>query len=287
MKREELLYQRLTTYEPVAGLLTKYAGKPAVFYLEAPDDTDIGWMGEPYPRVCYTFDMRANQEQKSVGSLMVKLYCQKLSLPPERIEPELRQCLRDMLLKPDGESPSCFSWVGSSPFDIDEKGVTGSEIIFNILEYPCQETTNPDPVEAMNQYIKRFYPEACVLWFDEVEPIAITDPCSPVFYCRLENVEKDRENNTVVWMNGKIAVYLLCPDVGRRIKMMTALANRLSLDGEVLMFDRSPMFVKQLQINHQADYLTAGQLTVTVNYGLLRYPEKKPFLTETKMIYEK
>ena len=67
-----------------------------------------------------------------------------------------------------------------------------------------------------------------------------------MIYCRLITIDKGEETNTVAWMDGKLAVHVLCPDNETRIKIATAIANQLSLDGEIIMLDHSPMFIKGL-----------------------------------------
>lgn len=91
------------------------------------------------------------------------------------------------------------------------------------------------------------------------------------------------ETNTVAWMDGKIAVHVLCPAADLRLKWVMALANGLSLDGEVVMLDKSPMRIKRLQVNNKADYLKEGQLFVTVHYGLLRYKPKEHMITSARV----
>ena len=59
-----------------------------------------------------------------------------------------------------------------------------------------------------------------------------------------------------------------------RLKMAADIANHLSLDGEVIMLDYSPMFIKRLQVNYKSDYLKEGQVFITGHYGLLRYKAK-------------
>lgn len=76
-------------------------------------------------------------------------------------------------------------------------------------------------------------------------------------------------------MDGRIAVHILCPESETRMKIAAAIANRMSLDGEIIMLDHSPMFINRLQANYKSDYLKEGQIFVTVHYGLLRYRQKK------------
>lgn len=111
--------------------------------------------------------------------------------------------------------------------------------------------------------------------YDRMEEITEATTERPVVYCRLVSMEKSTETNTVAWMDGRIAVHVLCPDSEVRMKIAAAIAQKISLDGEIIMLDYSPMFIKRLQANYKADYLKEGQLFVTGHYGLLRYKAKE------------
>lgn len=162
----------------------------------------------------------------------------------------------------------------------------GSEIRFDILEYPSQETSDPDPIMATNQYIKGIYPECLIMGYDRMEEITEATAERPVIYCRLLSADKAEETNTVAWMDGRIAVHILCPDSGKRLKMAAAIANSISLDGEIIMLDYSPMFIKRLQANYKSDYLKDGQIFVTGHYGLLRYRAKPHSLQAAHVKYK-
>ena len=47
-------------------------------------------------------------------------------------------------------------------------------------------------------------------------------------------------------------------------------------DGEVVLFDGSPMFLNRIEIRHDADSLREGQLTLTAQYGVLTARAKMP-----------
>lgn len=121
--------------------------------------------------------------------------------------------------------------------------------------------------------------------YDRMEEITEATSEKPVVYCRLMSMDKSRETNTVAWMDGKIAVHILCPDSEVRMKIAAAIAQKMSLDGEIIMLDHSPMFIKRLQANYKADYLKDGQLFVTGHYGLLRYKAKEHTLTAAHVKY--
>ena len=290
MNLEELIYKRFSESEGLTKHLAVFSGRPAVFSPEAPADNQEGWEGRTqYPKIVYNLDMQANEERKSAGTLSVSLLCQNtVEVIPEKIEPEIRDCLRDILIKPDSGMLYAFAWSRTDAFTLQEKNldlIIGSDIRFDILEYASQQTTDPDPIMAANQYIKELYPDCLVIGHDRIEEITEATKERPVIYCRLAAVEKAEETNTVAWMDGRIAVHILCPDSEKRMKMATDILNQMSLDGEIIMLDKSPMFIRRLQANYKSDYLKDGQIFITGHYGLLRYRAKPHMLQGTYLDY--
>lgn len=276
MNLEELICKRLSEAKNLTKCLTRYAGQPAIFTPEAPGDREAGWgRATQYPRAVFNFDMQADGERKSSGTLSVAVICRNDSeAVPELIEPAVKKALKDVLLKDDNGTLYAFAWARTEGFSMTEEKnelLIGSEIRFDIMEYPQQETTDPDPIMAIARYIKDLYPDSIVVGIDKMADETEASKEAPVFYCRLTEIEKLEETNTVVWMNGKIAISLLCPDGATRLKMAAAVLNSLSLDGEVTMLDDSPMFMERLTANLKSDYLKDGQIFVTGRYGLLRY----------------
>lgn len=287
---EELIHKRFVSSESLIKQLAQYDGVPAVFSTEAPDSKQDGWGGNTqYPRVVYNFDLQANEERKSAGTLSVSLYCQNTEeMIPEVIEPEVRQCLKDILLYTDDGKLYAFAWNRTDAFELKDKKVgllIGSDIRFDILEYTNQETTDPDPIMATNQYIKKLYPDCIVIGLDRMQEITEATADQPVIYCRLVSADKAEETNTVAWMDGKIAVHILCPDSEVRMKIGAAIAQKMSLDGEIVMLDYSPMSIKRLQANYKSDYLKDGQIFVTGRYGILRYKSKPKTVRKVNIEY--
>lgn len=280
MTLEELIYKRFVDSNELTKKLAVFNKLPAVFSPEPPDDNQEGWNNNiQYPKIIYNFDLQANEERHSAGILSVSLLCQNVAeVMPEAIESLVRDCLRDVILQPAGGTPYCFAWARTDAFTIDDKkgDVTiGSEIRFDILEYPSQETSDPDPIMAADKYIKEMYPECLIMGYDRMEEITEATASKPVIYCRLIATDKAEETNTVAWMDSRIAIHILCPDNEIRLKIATAIANKISLDGEIIMLDHSPMFIKRLQVNYKSDYLKDGQVFITGHYGLLRYKAKR------------
>lgn len=294
MTLEELIYHRLIQSTEITGCLASFSTQPAVFYQMAPDDQQKEWKGCQYPRIIYDMDMQANQDRKSAGTLVISLLCDEAGTEPEKIEPYIRESLKDLIVRPDQSSPYCFAWSRTDTFEIPEREssastrIIGMEVRFDILEYPSQETANPDPVAAFNRFIKTEIPEAFVFGVDTMENFLIPALKRPVCYCRLEAVELLPENsmigNTVAWMNCRAAVHVLCPNQETRLKLIMMLTNDLAAAGRVTMLDGSPMNIQGLKVNNQADYLREGQITVSGKYGILKYREKGTALKFIKTI---
>ena len=160
MKLEELIQKRFVSTAALAERLTTYNGVPAVFSPEAPGDEQEGWGGETqYPMVTYNYDLQANEERNSAGSLSVSIFCQNTAdIFPEDIAPIVKKCLRDVILLPEGGTPYCFTWARTDAFTMGEDAgkagvVIGCEVRFDILEYPSMETSDPDPVMAVDKVV--------------------------------------------------------------------------------------------------------------------------------------
>lgn len=294
MKLEELIQKRFTEREGLTKFLVKFGDYPAIFSPEAPKDNQNWGTDVHYPRLVYNYDMQADEERKSAGTLSVSLLCQNTEdateedITPEILEPLVRDCLKDVLLHSEDGKLYAFAWNRTDAFELAESKtdlIIGSDVRFDILEYTSQETTDPDPVMAMNKFVKELYPECIVVGLDRMEEITEASRETPVIYCRLNSMEKVEETNTVVWMDGKLAIHILCPDTDMRLKMAAAITNAMSLDGEVTMLDYSPMFIRKLQMDNKSDYLKDGQIFVTGRYGLLRYKAKPHQLNRTTQNY--
>lgn len=281
MSLNDLLFTRLSTDERIAGALAEFAGVPAVFNSEFPPDQQDGWKGNvQYPRISYRIDMQVDPKRSSSGQLSIAVYTERDMPLCEQIEGYIRDSLKDVLMKPEGEAPFCVAWARTEPYEFTDMAVIGRVVIFDILEYPSQETTDPDPVMAMNNYIKKIFPDSIVLGMDRIGEFTSTAD-RPVWYCRLNSLERASGycENQIMWFNAVMSVHLICPNAPDRLKMAAALAQMLSVATEIIMLDDSPMTMKGVRVDNRADYLRDGQMTVTGYYGCLRKGELKHLVT--------
>lgn len=298
MELNELIRKRFCDSDTLRKSLASYSGQPAVFTVSPPDDQMSGWNGNiHYPRIVFNYDMQASVERNSAGTLSVVLICQNTAdVIPEMIEQEIRKCLKDVLLNPSDGSLYAFAWSKTEAFELQggngvgQQGssriLIGNEIRFDILEYTKQETTDPDPIVAINCFIKELYPDCIVLGLDRMEEATVASRERPVVFCRLEGMTKGDITFTVAWMEGRIAIHFLCPDSEVRIKMATAVAEKMSVSGEIIMLDHSPMRITRLQANYRSDYLKDGQVFVTGKFGILRHRAKGHRITKVKNTLE-
>lgn len=277
-----LIYERLKSYEPLAEMLSTFSDLPAVFYQTAPYDQQAGWNRKTeYPRIVFDLDEQANAERKSSGTLVVYIYCDRAGTEPERIEPLVKSRLRDLLVKPAGSYPYCFAWARTDAFEITgveggaaKRRVIGLELRFDIVEYPKQQTADPDPIDALNTFLLDYYPDAKVLGLSPMGEYTETDARNPVIYCRLQSTETDEITNTVAWMNARIAIHVICSDAETRLKLAADIGNLITWSAEIKMLDGSPMRPLRVNLSNTADYLKEGQLSGVFHYGVLRWMRK-------------
>lgn len=286
MNLEELMYTRLTQAAPLKRLLARYDKKPAVFYQKSPEDTADGWHGKrQYPRIDYIVDMQANPKRQTSGVLAINIYCSENSKPPEALEPEVRAALCDVFIQPEGYPPFCLAWARSDTFEQSKQPepitlITGATVLFDVYAFPAQDTIDPDPILAMNEYVKDWAPQALVIGKDPIVDFYSATGEQPAFYFRLTALQTAKETNTeawiatntVAWMDGVIAGHIFASPEGQ-MKWLRSMVDTLALAGEVTMPDTSPMFIQNIGMDSAADKLTTGQLRLNVRFGILRRPE--------------
>lgn len=273
MTLEDLIYERLIKSRELPPLLAKFGKAPAVFFQNAPDDKATGWKGrKQYPRIDYVVDLQHNPERKTSGTLTLNIWSAEDGTPPEEIEPLVRQLLCGIFLVPDNSHPYALTWARSEPFESTGKYeggiIVGATLTFDVFAFPAQVTTDPDPILAINHYIKEHAPEAIVIGADELERETVPTADKPAFYFRLETIQTERETNTVAWVDAVLAGHIFA--AGEEVTWIKSLFDVLALDGEVTMMDDSPMFIRNLKADTTLNATSAGQVRISVHFGLLR-----------------
>lgn len=291
MTLEELIRKRFITLEEIAGKLAQYAGVPAVFLQSAPADTQAGWgNGTQYPRIINTVELRADNERKRQGQLTVDLYCDLAKSVPEDIEPLIRAALKDIVFQPDEASPFCFAWRSTEAFELEtsstdkdmDKRIAGYELFFDILEYPDQITTEPDPVESMSRWLKKLFPDAFVIGVDEIDEYQTATEDQPILFVRSDSYTQDHISYALAWINCILAVHVIAPTASARSRWTRCIMNALLLHGELPMTDGTPLRFTGNQASNASDYLITGQISVSGQYTLPRYRQDGAMLYNPK-----
>ncbi len=260
-------------------MLTAYAGAPAIFYQQAPGDLQKGWsQGKQYPRIVFDLLKQADTERKTSGTLVVSILCNATETDPEAISPLVESCLKNIVMIPDDDSPYCFAWRRSDPFELENNQqnarsvgtIIGMEIRFDLLEYAEQITTDPDPVIAINEVIKAEFPDAFVLGLDDTQGVQEASDTKPIIYVRVQNHEVDYQSFALAWMKCRMAIHVIAPSTKSRSLWVRKISNQIAIDGEALMSDGSPILYTGSSANNTFDYLATGQITLDTRYSIIR-----------------
>lgn len=277
MNLKQLIYKRLVENEDLTGRLAKFYDSPAVFDTEAPSDQDEGWNGKTqYPRCDYIIDMQANEERSSVGTLSITVYTERTSMVILALSAAIKDTFRDILLNPEGtDGPYSFAWAREDGFTLPGTNIIGQTTQFDIVEYPNQETTDPDPQVTLSRYLKELYPDAIVLGVDRIGDMVLSKD-APIIYTEVQRLVMSTGHNlhTITWLDCQMSVHVLCPVKADNLKMCAAIEQKLSMEGELLMTDGSLMRINGVQFDRKADYLRIGQITVFTHYGVVKTTPK-------------
>jgi hypothetical protein len=277
---EGLLKEQVRGDGQIAGMLTAYKGKPAFFFQKSPSDGDVGWEKPCYPRMEYNIDNRSDPERKVSGTMSVNIWCTSESgAMPEDVEKRLVELIDGTFYTTADRTTRAAAWSRSDAFAFETSSnsggntapeVFGVTVMFDLMEFPEQLTTDPDPIQSLNEWTRAYFPDITVINLDEPPPVWKPADNNPAIYWRFEGTAaNDRQTYSVNWYTGQFAAHVIARSVTERNRWTKAIAERIQLDGEVILTDGSPMFAKQIVVRHSADFLREGQLLLTGNYGVL------------------
>ena len=272
---ESLIRKRLMTNSSLAEKLATFGEEPAIFLQEAPDDTAEGWGDSQYPRLVFLMDTFADAERNVMGGLSVDVICAETGYSPEDIEPHVREALAGVFFTPEDGRTFSPKWKETTVFKTtvgeQEALILGMSVIFDVYEFPLAETSDPDPIAAINRYAEKWSRDVTVIGKAELSDIYLPSCQNPAMYFRTSGFERELETCSVVWVKSRIAAHLFAPNLQDRMAWLKEFSQDLGLAGEITMLDGSPMFIQRIQGDAKADEVT-GQLTLHVRYGLLRRP---------------
>lgn len=274
---EEKINDYLLNNPLITQFLTTYNGKPAVFLQEAPEDTAAGWGDGQYGRLVFGVDYAGDPERAVSATLWVDIYSHKNGPDPEEIAPVVSDEMNNRFFA-DGNEVIALAWNATSGFQEtkNDKLVNGITLTFDVLYFPSQLTTEPDPVEAINRWTKERLQNALVIGVDEL-PASWTPRENPTIYWRIVSIGPSTlypDTFNCTWHSADLSGHFMIDDTNTRLTVCKALIDELAAAGPVIMADKSPMFVTRISARTANDAIKVGQITVSASYGVLRkYPE--------------
>ena len=282
-----VLTKQIRGDEIIAGMLAKYNKKPAFFFQKSPQDADRNWQKPTYPRVDYNIDMRYEPERKASGNMTVNVWCTSESAAmPEDIEKRLVELINGTFYTNAEKVTNCAIWRNSEAF-VYEMPVTvggntapevfGVTMFFDLLQFPEQLTSEPDPIQGLNAWTREHFPKMTIIGLDELPTVRKPTDEHPVVYWRFEGTATtDVQSYAVQWYTAQFAAHVIAHTIPERNRWTKAIAERMQHDGEVLLTDQSPMFAKNITIRNNADPLREGGILFVGKYGVLRKENSPP-----------
>ena len=160
---EEQVRQHLLEQDLLKQYMATYADTMAIFFQEAPDDTDEFWgKGSQYGRIVFYIDMQDDPQRNISGTLSINLFCENgTEQIPEEIAPILKSLIDGYFFSNDKVTMAA-QWSGTQLFSEPTKKVIGATLIFALMDFPNQETTEPDPIRLINDWTFKELPQILI-----------------------------------------------------------------------------------------------------------------------------
>lgn len=273
---EEIIYKYLCSQfnNESSIALAEYCSIPAIFNTSVPDDKDENWGDEQYPRVVFELDMQSDPERKISGNLYIDIMCENEteSVQPEDIESLLKGAV-DGCFFSNPELTISAQWTSSNAFnDNKDTKVSGITLTFDIMAYPVQETQSPDPILAVNLWLKTLYQDAYVIGRDTLPETWKPTDNSPAIYCRLVNLgESSRMKSTaaVTWIGADMRINIMAPSEQNRSNIIKSCVQILINATRLILDDGSPMLIDNVSGSMGSNPLKEGQIQIKATYGVL------------------
>ncbi len=280
---EEALYSYLLSCENITSLLTRWQlsdqdnkSIPAIFNINYPPDNAEGWKHKiQYPRIVFYTQWANDTDQIEAGSLILYIHSlDNLEIQPENIEKEINNSLSDVFFN-TLRGVFCCTWISSEPFMIDgenEPVQNGIRLEYQVRAFPDQYTyLNPDPIPAIEDYIKSIDNDLLIINRDELPEIFV--PEYPVIYVRsldVGNLGKDTYKWRIMQLHGAIHVISTNPKITRQV--LGKIEQQAMIDGEINLLDGGQFLITDDRTNLQIMYghskLLDGQYELTGEFGI-------------------
>ncbi len=275
MQLDQMLFERLTTDAGLSALIARYDNRPAVFYQQAAPANDGKWGAPQYPRIDFTIGLQEDPARNTSGILTIHVWCDFANdVEPETIEMQLRRILHAVFVRAEDDT-YCIAWLRSDAWQVRNQAdetleTTGITLTFDLIAFPAQVTTTPDPIKALNEWTKELLPQATVIGLDTFDGWIEPSRNQPVVYWRIASQGMHQQKHAMTWMDALIEGHVYARNAPDRLAVLSQINTTASQINHVPMEDGSPLFLYNLTMMPQMNYLRQGQIAARARYGILR-----------------
>lgn len=271
---EEILWSYLSKSDDLAELLTTYNGNPAVFNQTVPNDMDEMWDAKDhYNRAVFYADMQADTERKISGTLEIDVHM----IDTDNIEhiAEVVKRLVDGYFFSGEQETIVAKWSATRYIQPENKEQTIAAVMFSLIAFPCQLTSEPDPIRVINDWTRGLIPTVKLIGYDKDLPEVWkpTDDCPAVYWRNAKVYPCDRVPSVAAggWYTVQLYAHVFTTDTAIANELATVMCQRLNRKKVLRFSDGTYMRVdNKNQLQYGADVLRIGQLSVEGDYCVLQ-----------------
>lgn len=126
-------------------------------------------------------------------------------------------------------------------------------------------TYDPDPVETLQNWTKKIWPEA----YTNPENWTPAD-AAPGIYWRLVRLTPVQNTAAVNWLEAQINGHILAPSVAVRLTWVRKVTEGLAKQRRLKMSDGGPLELLRVVTDNEADPMRRGQIILTARFGVLQ-----------------
>lgn len=284
---EPLLKNQICENSELSEMLASFDNKPAFFLKKIPhviDPEDL------YPCVIYDIDKREDSSLDVIGTLFLNVHFSdenncfdnESAVMLNNLEQKLIDVINGTFYTPGLQETSvCAIWNHSEAFESKSYSTTesdepviktlGIKIFFDLMSFPIQTTTEPDPIQAINEWTKSTFHCVNVITYDTLSDVWKPTNDFPAIYWRLNSISlSDGQSHNTALFNCKIIGHIIAKNITGRVSWLKKLAEGLEISGELPFTDESNFNIKSVMIEPGADQLLKGQITIEGSYGVIR-----------------
>ncbi len=269
---EQAIYKHLLSCSELAPYLTEYAEKTAVFFQQAPPDTDLLWRnGAQYGRIVFAIDAEGDPARAVGGRLFVDIFCEVPELP-ERI---VREKINGYFFTENGCTMAA-QWEDSRYFtEQGDPKVNGVTLTFSLLAFPLLTTENPDIIARFNHWTAENFPHLSVIGLDGLPEVWKPAGKSAGIYWRVTSVapaEWIPDTWQTIWRTAILQGHIFAQDVSAASVLAHEMIFALDRAKHLVKSGETQIIIRRTRVDNSADALHTGQITVDATYAQIKHP---------------